>query len=335
MAIKRTSVRSLRPMNVVRPSDGLLPASATIALIELLAARSTPTEMEHLIRDLSVITPISWSRARNTVAKLATYGVVRPIGITTVMLGAPKATDWWVTIAGRVASELAESLTKASAWSCLRREPATGAMTIDTMMLPPMLDGIGMWVTDFGVAERASVAARYWTIAFEHRPVFLSGASDANQRPPRRAKSAERLAIELARQAEDGAAAEEWVVEFERHRLREHPLREQVRRISIDDVAAGYDVLSFASPTSLQHDLFIEVKSHGSTKLFHWSRNEIATAREFGEAYALYLVDRCRCTEAGYIPHIIKAPSPEMFALPESGWQVEATSYEHIALPDV
>jgi len=332
MAIKRTSARSLRPMNVVRPSDGLLPASGTISLIELLAARSKPIETEHLLRDLSVITPISWSRARNTVTKLATYGVIQSVGTTKVVVGVPKTAAWRVVIARKVALELANSLTKANAWSCLRRELTTGAITIDSMMLPPMLDGLGMWVTDFGIADRTSIAARYWTVALEHSGIFLSGASDANKSLPRRAKSAERLATELAQQAADGAAAEEWVVDFERHRLRGHPFREQVRRVSTDDVAAGYDVLSFTSPTSLQHDLFIEVKSHGSIKLFHWSRNEIATAREFGEAYALYLVDRSRCTETGYIPHIIKGPSPEMFILPESGWQVEATSYEHIAL---
>lgn len=320
-------------MSAARLSDGLLPAIDTITLIELLAARAAPTEKEHLIRDLAAVTSISWSRARNTVAKLGAYGVIQTASSTAVLISAKPAKGWWGMIAQLAALELIGFLTKANAWPCLRLEP-TGTMILDAMMLPPMLDGLGMWITDFGIVERSSLAARHWAITSEHKPAFIAGARDANQKPPRRAKSAERLAADLARQAENGEAAEEWVVAFERQRLSGHPLLEQVRRISIDDVGAGYDILSFASSTSLQHDLFIEVKSHGTTKHFHWSRNEIATAREFGETYALYLVDRTLYADASYIPHIITGPSPEMFTLPESGWRVEATSYEHIALSD-
>lgn len=321
-------------MSVARPSDGLLPASTTIALIELLGARPSPTEAERLIGDLAAIIPISWSRARNTIAKLLAYGVIQPAGASSVTIGAKGTSDWRAVIARQVASELTIALTRANAWSCLRLGHDSGTMTIDAMLLPSLPDGLGMWVTDFGVAERPSIAARLWTVAADHRSAFLVEASDANQTVPRRSKSAERLAAELARQAEDGAAAEEWVVAFERQRLRGHPLQEQVRRVSVDDVAAGYDILSFTSTASLRHDLFIEVKSHSGRKAFHWSRNEIATAREFGEAYALYLVDRTRCTDDGYAPQIILGPSPEMFALPDSGWRVEATSFEHIAVSD-
>ncbi len=114
--------------------------------------------------------------------------------------------------------------------------------------------------------------------------------------------------------------------------MRGHPLLDQIRRISLNDVGAGYDIASFAGSTSLEHDLFIEVKSHGAQKVFHWTRNEIATAREFGESYALYLVDRTRSDVPGYVPHIITGPTPEMFHGPESGWSVEATSFEHTAI---
>ncbi len=322
-------------MSNARLSDGLLPASATITLIELLAERRLPAEKEHLIRDVAAITPISWSRARNTITKLSSYGLIRLASSTEVTIGGDAATDWRASIAKQVALELTVRLTKANAWSCLRLEAVAGAAKIDTMMLPPLLDGFGMWVVDFGVAERSSISARHWTVALEHMHVFWSGVKSANLGLPHRAKSAEHLAAELERKAMYGKAAEEWVVNFERRRLRMHPLREQIRRISMDDVAAGYDILSFASLTSLQHDLFIEVKSHGATKLFHWSRNEIDTARKFGESYALYLVDRNRCADPEYIPHIITGPSREMFSSSQSGWKVEATSFEHIALADL
>jgi hypothetical protein len=240
--------------------------------------------------------------------------------------------DWREWIARRVAFDLASVLTRAGAWSCMKFDPDAGVMMIDAMTLPSMPDGLGMWVTDFGVANRTTVQTRFWTVAQEHSAIFLARVREANAHQAPRAKTAEHLAAELARQAEEGEAAELWVVEFERRRLRNHPLRDQIRRISIEDVSAGYDIVSFASLSSLQHDFFIEVKSHGTTKLFHWSRNEIATAREFREAYALYLVDRTRCSEPGYAPHVITAPSPEMFSPPDSGWQVEPTSFEHLAV---
>ena len=331
---KEISAQSLRPMNAARPSDGLLAANATITLIELLAERRLPAEVDQLLRDLAAIAPISWSRGKNTIAKLSDYGLIRRVGATEVTTGEGIAKDWRASIAKKVATELTLSLTKSNSWPCLKYDSVTGVVQIDALMLPPLLDGLGMWITEFGVAERNSIAERHWTVASEHTHAFLAGAAYANQELPRRAKSAEKLAAELERQALHGAATEEWVIEFERRRLRLHPMREQIRRISMDDVAAGFDILSFTSSASLQHDLFIEVKSHGATKLFHWSRNEIATAREFGESYALYLVDRNRCTDPEYVPQVITGPSPEMFSSSESGWKVEATSYEHIALPD-
>ncbi|MEO0464379.1 MAG: DUF3883 domain-containing protein [Pseudomonadota bacterium] len=250
----------------------------------------------------------------------------------TVALNANKSkTNWRARIAQCIISDFTTRLTRDNAWSCVGRDPTTGELTIDAMILPPLHDGLAMWLTDFAIAYRSVVQARYWTVAPEYANTFLKSAWEANQRPPKRSKSAQRLAAELAHQAELGAAAETWVVEYERKRLRNHPLRDQIRQVSSDDVSAGYDIVSFATALSIRHDRFIEVKSYGERKLFHWSRNEIATALEFGEEYALYLVDRCRWERPDYRPHVITGPNPEIFAMPDSGWHVEATSYEHIA----
>lgn len=321
-------------MNAARPSDGLLPAGSTIAMVELLARRPEGTSIDHLLRDLAATNSISWSRARNTVAKLISYGLFESDAKSSIRLNAEVSLDIPGWIAARVVVEFTALLTKAEAWSCVFRDPVTGDLTIDAMTLPPIRDGLAMWLTDFAIAQRAVVQTRFWKVSDDHNEAFLTGARDANKLTPRRAKSAERLAADLARQAEAGAAAEIWVVQFERERLSGHPLRDQIRRVSEQDVAAGYDIISFASVHSIRHDRFIEVKSHGDRKVFHWSRNEIATAVEFGEDYALYLVDRDRCRLAGYSPHIITGPTPEMFALPNSGWRVEATSFEHIATSD-
>lgn len=303
-------------------------------MVELLARRPNGTSIDYLLRDLAATSSISWSRARNTVAKLISYGLFETDAKSLVRMATEEHLDVPGWIARRIVVEFTALLTKAEAWSCICRDPVTGDLTIDAMTLPLIRDGLAMWLTDFAIAERAAVQARFWKVSDDHIEAFLTGAREANKLTPRRAKSAERLAADLARQAEAGAAAEVWVVEFERERLSGHPLRDQIRRISVDDVSAGYDIVSFASVHSIRHDRFIEVKSHGERKVFHWSRNEIATALEFGDDYALYLVDRGQSGQAGYVPHMITGPTPEMFALPGSGWRVEATSFEHIATSD-
>src|SRR3546814_15739881 len=103
------------------------------------------------------------------------------------------------------------------------------------MTLPPIRDGLAMLLTDFTIAQRAAVQTRFWTVFSDHNDAFLTGARDANKKTPRRATSAERLAADLARQAEAGAAAELWVGPYERERLSGHPLQDQIRRVSEDD----------------------------------------------------------------------------------------------------
>ncbi len=303
-------------------------------MVQLLADRPNGAPIDHLLRDLAAATPISWSKGRNTVAKLIAYGLFEPTAESSVRLTDRGQQDWRKWIADRIILDFTALLTRADAWSCIARDPVTGDLTIDARILPPIRDGLAVWVTDFEIAHRASVQARFWKVSDEYTGAFITGARNANGKALCRAKSAERLADDLARQAEAGAAAEAWVVKYERDRLCDHPLRDQIRQISAEDVAAGYDIVSFASILSIRHDRFIEVKSHGETKVFHWSRNEIATAVEFGEEYALYLVDRNRCEQPGYEPHVITGPTPEMFALPDSGWRVEATSFEHVAISD-
>lgn len=321
-------------MNAARLSDGLLPAVATLALVGLLADRPDGSPVETVLRDLAATIPISWSRARNTIAKLSQYGAIEPAGPGRISLAKGPTGGWHAWIAEQVVAELTSRLSRDAAWSCVSFDRTSGEMIIDAMILPAMGDGLAMWIIDFGIAGRPSVETRFWSVAPIHRPMFVADLRRANAGRTQRTKSAERLAAELVRQAEDGAAAEQWVLAFERRRMADHPFCDLIRQVSADDVGAGYDIVSFASLSSTEHDLFIEVKSHGPRKAFHWSRNEIATAMDFGETYALYLVDREQCSDPAYRPHIIKGPSPEMFALPGSGWKVEATSFEHVALSD-
>jgi hypothetical protein len=200
------------------------------------------------------------------------------------------------------------------------------------MALPAMTDGLSLWVTEFSIASRETIGSRHWKIQPDYSSLFIQAVRVANAKRPRRAKSAVELGAELAEQAADGLRAEEWVVSSERLRLAGHPLLDQIRRISDDDVAAGYDIVSFSNLGSIAHDLHIEVKSFGRVKRFFWTRNEIATAEEFGSQYALYLVDRNRLDDPDYSPHVVIAPTPEMFLGEGSGWSVSATAFEHIAV---
>ena len=92
---------------------------------------------------------------------------------------------------------------------------------------------------------------------------------------------------------EQGLAAESWVLEYERARLRAAGCEIEARAVSIvseSDVAAGYDIESFDGLSEdLKPDRFIEVKSTGGSALiFIWSRNEYAKAAELGDRYWIY-----------------------------------------------
>lgn len=95
----------------------------------------------------------------------------------------------------------------------------------------------------------------------------------------------------LERQREIGRKGEDYVVAIERESLMlagRKDLAERVVRVSVDDVGAGYDILSF---DSLGNEKFIEVKSTvGRGYSFEWTTNELEVARTLAERYWLYYV---------------------------------------------
>jgi hypothetical protein len=110
-----------------------------------------------------------------------------------------------------------------------------------------------------------------------------------------RTVSAEELELRLALRKAQGDKAEQWVVACEQKRLRNagHIVEADiVEHVSIVDVCAGYDIMSFDGHSSwLSHDRFIEVKStSGITPRFIWTDNERTTAAELGTKYWIYLL---------------------------------------------
>jgi len=92
-----------------------------------------------------------------------------------------------------------------------------------------------------------------------------------------------------------GILAEEFVLRMEKERLIKsgrQDLAKLVRRISDQNIAAGYDILSFDGAKShFSPDRFIEVKGTSNNQvLFYISKNEIEMARRMQGKYWIYCV---------------------------------------------
>lgn len=138
-------------------------------------------------------------------------------------------------------------------------------------------------------------------------------------------KSLERLKKQLEQQELQGEAAELFVVEYEKQRLSGSGKEDKVRRISVIDVAAGCDILSFENGASIEVDRFIEVKSYQGNEHFYWSENEIKTAKLYEEKYFIYLIDVSKVEMPGYEPIIIQNPAKNI--LGSEFWIMNPTSY--------
>lgn len=105
--------------------------------------------------------------------------------------------------------------------------------------------------------------------------------------------SEEDLEEQLRQKRIYGGRAEEFVVKYERERLRKADRimeSELVKRIGHTDIARGYDVESFTDSGRV-HDRFIEVKCTKNDFLrFYWSKNEVDTAKRLGDKYFIYFV---------------------------------------------
>lgn len=141
----------------------------------------------------------------------------------------------------------------------------------------------------------------------------------------RRRITEKQLLAQLEKKKELGNIGEEWVLEFEKRRITNKTLSSQIRRISIIDVGAGFDIVSFNSNESLRSDRFIEVKTFKGSVHFHWSHNEIQKARLMGESYYLYLVDADCLSTDDYEPQIIQNPIIAIGQSPD--WLKKADSF--------
>lgn len=107
----------------------------------------------------------------------------------------------------------------------------------------------------------------------------------------------------LEQRAKHGVIAEEFALQAEKERLinfGRSDLAKLVKRISEENVAAGYDILSFDGPESgVSPDRFIEVKGNSTNQiLFFITNNEIEMARRMQNKYWVYCVLNVESTKS-------------------------------------
>lgn len=117
-----------------------------------------------------------------------------------------------------------------------------------------------------------------------------------------------------------GEEAEEYIIDYERKRLKKEGINREPKHISKIDVSAGYDIASYTEE-GVHPNRFIEVKSCDSSYSFYLSRNEIETAKIKDNAYYLYLYNRTN-------DEVIMIQNPYLVIFSnESEWMHEPSSY--------
>lgn len=140
----------------------------------------------------------------------------------------------------------------------------------------------------------------------------------------KRKMSQDELVKKLQKQQEDGDLGELFVLEYEAKRLAGHS--SHPKRISLIDVSAGYDILSFHNIDSQSYNRYIEVKSYRGSPHFYWSANERRIAEALNTDYFLYLVNLSAMENDRnqYVPQIIRNPAQTLCA---DDWIIEPNSF--------
>lgn len=155
----------------------------------------------------------------------------------------------------------------------------------------------------------------------QYEPLFANLKKEASKKV-----SIEALKKQLEKQELQGEIAELFVLNFEKNRLGNlATFSERIKRISVIDVSAGYDIVSFEGITSIDYDRFIEVKSYIGNPHFYWSKNEIDVATLYDDKYYLYLVDAEKIEHPNYEPLIIR--NPAKYVIQSDSWLMQPTSY--------
>jgi len=199
----------------------------------------------------------------------------------------------------------------------LRLDADSGLFYLKESLIPLRFFAIRNVLISVGLFERNStLRSNSLFVRVDATDIFKALVVDPlreHSRTSKRKITRFELKTQLNRQEELGEKAEIFVVGFEQQRLHGHPSIDEIRRVSEDHANAGYDIESFNDKQSVFTDRFIEVKSYSDNVVFHWSQNEIDTAKELAQKYFLYLVDRNKMSQSGYAPRIFQNPYQKLF----------------------
>jgi len=317
-------------MNAARPSDGLLGAKHTIKLLNHLEDSSNGFPFEQLLEDFTALSHASHSKTFNTINMLEDFEVVALDYIS----GGQRVSSniaihgYFTKIQHATVQLFVSAITLHGRESCIRSNMAGTSIELDSFFLPGVADGSLLWLLEFGIVIRTKIGDRYWRVTSDFAEDFLNCAQAGNDERHSKRVTISTLKMRIEGNEELGKEAEEWILKFEKRRLSQHMLVDNIRRISDDDVSAGYDIVSFSGSTTLTFDRFIEVKSYSNKPRFFWSQNEIEKAKELSEKYVLILVDRTRLNDPEYTPQEISDPHRALFQTENCGWRFQPNSYE-------
>lgn len=119
-----------------------------------------------------------------------------------------------------------------------------------------------------------------------------------------------------------GEKSEVEALRYELKRLTDLGIKKKPLRVSLLDVAKGYDMLSYESSNSTTYDRFIEIKSFNNHQ-FYISKNEMTKAKELDDKYYLYLVKAN--TENGITVEEVRNPVRQFKDWGK--WGLEPTEY--------
>jgi hypothetical protein len=207
-------------------------------------------------------------------------------------------------------------------------------LCVDGGRLKKELSGLVSLYFGLGIIK-TPVIGRFWPVTHDFESVLIKGTKAHLNHDWKKTTglSLEELKRKLANQEKAGEEAELWVLSKEKERLKNHPFKDEIARISEKFVTAGFDIVSFKTTQSLDFDKFIEVKSFANTPEFYLTSNEVDKAKELGSNYILVVVDRSRIGDPQYKPIEIINPYnvlltgdlPKNISITTNSWRVSIT----------
>ena len=103
--------------------------------------------------------------------------------------------------------------------------------------------------------------------------------------------SPQQLNLLLNKKALLGLEAEKLILKHEKNKLKNYDKKLLPKHIALEDVSAGYDILSYQKENNSFKKIYIEVKAVSSSDFkFHLSNLEFTTSMKYKSSYYIYLL---------------------------------------------